>query len=283
MGPISAKLPRKLRNNLLLECGGLCPVPHCTREIWDFFPLNCDLTRENLLPLCHIHYSMAEDKKLSIEMLRTIRNLLRLDRFPTKGPSIRIIPSRDEYLREMSRQIFFTGNEFFITYVGPLCLHPDWYFEKRDEIIMQPNMDRPIRDYLRAYSDIQDKNIKIIFRNTRRYYEKVKQIISPEKCKILVNDIFFEIDRIWSKKNNKGMEICCVDTGYLHIPTIFKKVAITAFRLSEKSPIEEGALYLDEGIVELEKKRFNQIFDSNFEGIEIELKKLKDFLYKLIK
>src|SRR3989337_891899 len=110
------RLPSALKDELLGECGGLCPILRCTGKVWDFFPLDANpsnLQKENLLGLCQSHYPMA-GQELSMTMLRTIRTLLNRDRFPQRAGSVRSLKTRREYLSEVARHLWTTDDELFI-------------------------------------------------------------------------------------------------------------------------------------------------------------------------
>lgn len=273
-----------IRDELLVECGGLCPIPRCSEKIWDFYPLDGNRTnfpKENLLGLCHIHYPMAGNS-LSVNMLRTIRTMLNQDRFPKRGGTFKYLRTREEYLSEVTRHLWTTEDELYIQYVGPLCLHPDWYHDRRDAFYNLPNMDRPIREFIRVHSRERTSKIRLVFRNAPRYVEKLAEIIKEDEREKFKKDVLGMIDCVWGKYD-RGPDVCCLQTGFLHIPVIFKKVAITSSRAGANLPIQEGAIHFDQEVVELEKSRFNKIFDSNFRGLEVEVESLKDFIVGLWK
>jgi hypothetical protein len=270
------------RDELLVECGGICSVPRCSEKIWDLFPLDgnsSNLTKENLLGLCHVHFPMA-GKSLNINMLRTIRVMLNRDRFPKQSGTFKHLTTREEYLAEVVRHIWTTEDELYIQYVGPLCLHPDWCQDRRDSMTKLPNMDRPIREFVRAHSHERTSKIRLVFRNAPRYRDKVNEVVREHERERFKADVIDAIDTIWGQYD-RGPDVCCLETGFLHIPVIFKNVAITSSRTAANSPIQEGAIHLDKEVVELEKGRFNKLFDSNFRGLSVELGVLKDFIIGL--
>jgi hypothetical protein len=285
-GAFFAKLPKPLQDDLIFECGGTCPIPRCKQEIWDVFTIDgniANIIKDNLIGLCHTHFSMASAKTLTSRMLATIRALLSSERFPEKGPAVRKLVTREDYLRECARQLYTTEDELYIQYVGPLCLHPNWYFERRDQITKLPNMDRPVQEFIRANADKRTSKVRLTFRNAPRYVDKINEVVRPSERDKFIQEVLEIIDQIWGKEAEKGPDLCCLDTGFLHIPTIYKRVAITSSRTGASTPIQQGALYLDRDIVELEKQRFNDIFDANNRGLKQELDVLKTYVQGLWK
>ena len=280
---MSSSLPAAVTNVLMLEVGGLCPVPRCSNDVWGFFPIeeNKGATNaENLIGLCEVHFAMAKAHHLSQSMLTTIKNLLRGDR-GSKGSGIFPLKSRAEYLSEASRQLFTTGDEFCATYVGPLPLHPDWYFHRRDQTTNLPNMDRPVREYLRAHRGSRIASVRLIFRNSIRYLDKLAETILPAERGQLVEDILREIENLWGSNGDRGPDLCCFDTGFFHIPLLYKQVAISSSRSGERKAIQEGILHTDPTYVSWEKRNFNSIFDSSYRGQQKELEALREFVKSL--
>src|SRR4051812_48226663 len=85
---------------LLVQTGGLCPLPRCGRETWDYFLLDGDagnLTHENLLPLCQTHYELAQSKHIPRNVLYVFKSLL-TSQPAYDRPPITELASRAEYL-----------------------------------------------------------------------------------------------------------------------------------------------------------------------------------------
>lgn len=279
---LGLSIPQNVRDQLMLEVGGICPMPRCGEAIWDFYPINGDdrsAEINNLLALCQKHYHLAKTKAISQQLLQTIRQLLGGGR--RKDPAVKTLDSRSDYLREIATQLFNTGDHLCLTYVGPLCLHPDWYFERRDRIVELPNMDRPMREYLRQHSHFRKTTIRIIFRNSSRYFQKVNEIVQSNERMRFIEDVLQEIDNIWGSDGQRGPDVCCLDTGFFHIPVLFKDVAISASRSAPNMPIQKGVLYSDPQYVLWEKQSFNDIFDMSHRGQQTELDMLKSFISSL--
>jgi hypothetical protein len=262
------RIDRAVRNELILQTGGYCPIPRCDNEVSDVFPLDGNVdgpSSDNFVPLCQKHYALVMSGVLNQEMLLTVRKLLSSVKTGTKAV-VRELKSRADYLNEVVSQISTTGEELYVSYIGPLCLHPDWYFERRDATTKMPNMDRSIRNFLRTHSSSPSHRIRIIFRNTRRYRDKVNEAVRPTEHKRFISEVLQEIESIWGPDGEKGPDLCCYDPGFFHIQVIFAKAAVSASRPQASAPIESGLLHLEPSYVTFEKRSFNQLFDLTNRG-----------------
>jgi hypothetical protein len=142
-------------------------------------------------------------------------------------------------------------------------------------------MDRAIREYLRLYAHRKQPDIRLIFRNTQRYLQKVADVVAPTEHSDLARDIQSEIDRIWGAEGEHGPEVCCVDIGFSHIPILFRDAAIAAYRRTPVAQIDSGLLYRDRGYITYEKRHFDEIFQMSNRGRSVELRALRDFVSTL--
>lgn len=275
-------IPIDLRDRLTFEVGVFCPIPRCEREIWDFYPVDGNpkhVKYENLVPLCQIHFVMAKTQKLTRKMLSAIRNLL--SRSLQNRPEYKELPSRSALLHEITGQLYNTGDELHLTYVGPLCFHPNWYHDRRDsKEIGVPNLERPFRQYLTTHNE-RTHSIRIEFRNAPRYLEKINEIVMPNERTKFIQETLADIDEVFGEYGENGPDIACLETGFFRHPYVFRGAVIEASRGAPHLPMAQGILITDPHYVQWEKFSYNQVFDLGYRGQEEELQTLKDFVSHL--
>ncbi len=277
-------VPKEIRDRLMLECGIKCPVPQCNREVGldihhiDENPSNNEY--HNLLILCAIHHRMAHNKMLSSNMCKTMKDYLsRENRF--SSAYISNLKSRSEYLNAASLQVQNAISGYRCIYVGPLFLHPDWYFAKRDLIFGMPNFDREVKQFILNLAAKERDSVKIILRNTQRYIDKIDEIVEIGQREQFREEVINCIKSIWGGDGRKGPLISCVDTGFLRIPIITDECLLIASRSAAGTPIAGGYRMTSREDIEREKSMFDQIFLTSYKGMEKELKELVGFVESL--
>ncbi|MEQ3530176.1 hypothetical protein [Pseudoalteromonas sp. XMcav11-Q] len=230
------------------------------------------------LLLCQEHSELYHNGIISEEMLFALAELQTEE---VQSSSSVFLDSRERYLGEITRRLNdFTGT-LYITYVGPLPLHPLWYQDIRDLSTTLPNMDRLVKKIITEQSNGADYDIKIIFRNSARYIEKVREMTPPILMKKLRFDLLESIDNIFGPGKKQPL-FCCSDFGNVRIPTIFMDAAITAIREVPSSPIDSGILITESKILEWEKNSFERIFLGAHRGVHTELNELKNFISSVL-
>jgi hypothetical protein len=276
-------IPRGLRDFLLLEAGVRCPVPKCEREVAldvhhiDGDPANNE--RMNLLVLCAVHHRMAHEGMLNSNMCSAIKRLLVSEnRFSDVGK--RILRTRDDYLACAIDELDNTKRNFRCVYVGPLFLHPDWYFRRHQRQTGAPGLDRQVREFLRACDQDRRISTRIILRNTQRYVDKVFEIVRPSEVTRLKSEMLSLVDEIWGKSGRRGPLLCNVNTGFLRIPLIFDSSIVVTTRAAEGMPVEGGVIYRSDEDVKLERRTFDTVFDAASESMKTEVNRLREFIEK---
>lgn len=182
--------------------------------------------------------------------------------------------TRDEYIEKAIEEIE-RSNTLRCIFVGPLPLHPDWYFDLSEKTTAYASMDRVVSNAL------QDKNKKvmIIFRNNARYLSKVKGKIESEKIPDLIKYINDKFSEYLKPSYNNTLVV--EDTGIFHIPIITDNVCIFATRESPDSPVNGGLLIKDKQTIEWEKMQFDKMVDIIAESGN-QKTKMRLFLKKLL-
>jgi hypothetical protein len=251
--------PSELMAGLVILVGNICPFPGCAsmpsrvvefRDGWRAKP-----TMDSSLPLCASHAQQAGKGEIEPSLLKTIRQLIRPARGPKSGQGSRELTTREEYLAAIRDRVQRGTKALRGVYVGPLPLHPEWYFNLRDGATHLPNMDRPIS----ACLDDPDCETFLIFRNTPRYAEKVRELLPSDLMQALAAQIIERIDAVYSQ--NSSNHIVCADTGIFHSPVILDDAVITAFRSTPQTPVGSGLLVTDTDQVRWESEAFDRIFE----------------------
>jgi hypothetical protein len=251
--------PAGLAAELLNLVNNICPFPGCAgmpsrvvefRDGW-----RGHLTMESSLPLCAGHAEQAGRGEIEPGLLKTIRQLLRPARGPKGGQRSRTLATREEYLAAIRDRVQRGTMSLRGVYVGPLPLHPDWYFSLRDGATGLPNMDRPIS----ACLDDPDCETFLIFRNTPRYTEKVRELLPPDLIPALATAITGRIDAVYGQ--GQSNHLVCQDTGIFHIPVILDDAVITAYRPTPQTPVGGGFLVTDADQVRWEREAFDRMFE----------------------
>ncbi|MFJ5306793.1 hypothetical protein [Streptomyces sp. NPDC088350] len=272
--------PAELLAGLTSLVGNICPFPGCAdlpSRVVEFRDGSRGRpTMESSLLLCASHSDQAGRGEIGSGLLKTIRGLLKPDRGP-KGGS-RSLATRDEYLATIRDRIARGTRSLRGVYVGPLPLHPDWYFNLRDGATNQPNMDRQVATCL----DAPGCETFLIFRNSPRYAEKVRELVPAELMPVLVAQIIGRIDAVYGQSGSNHM--VCADTGIFHIPVILDDAVITAFRSTPQTPVGSGLLVTDPDQVHWERDAFDRIFAyycSEVAGVS-QVERMKEFVRSLL-
>lgn len=207
---------------------------------------------ENSLLLCQEHAAQCVNSTTDYsEFLQDIRRVIRGNRGMLVKES-RLLCTREEYIKTVVDEVPKSKNIKCI-YVGPLVLHPDWYFDLRENQTNIKSMDRIVSEA------VKNKNIKvtIIMRNEQRYIEKVKECVLQSKMSSLIAEIKKNFDEyIFSEAYNNT--VLFWDAGIYHIPIILDHACIFAIRDDAISPITHGTI--SENKEEIYKE--NRMFDS---------------------
>ena len=212
---------------------------------------------DNSLPLCSNHAEQARKGQIEGGLLRTIRQLLRPIRSIGTRYDSTPLDTRASYLAEIRDRIDAGTTSLRSVYVGPLPLHPSWYFNLRDGATNLPNMDRSVA---RCLEDPACETY-LIFRNTQRYVSKVRELLPSDNLPVLAAQIIRRVDELYGSKAGRNNHLVCADTGIFHIPIIFDQAVITAFRSTPQTPVDGGILITDVDQVRWERLAFDRMFE----------------------
>lgn len=162
---------------------------------------------------------------------------------------------------------------------GPFFLSPTWFLERKASQTRHKNFDKALFEFIKENSSTTvNENIKIIFRNTIRFADKIKQFLTPSEYKPYVRDTLQNISEIWGENADKGPLLCCIDPGYMHIITSSDSCAIITHRVGTISPTQQGYLTTDANEILRISGEFDDVFNYNYTSQKQELSKLIEFL-----
>lgn len=272
-------VPLPVSDAVVAEAGAACIIPRCDRAPAKLVALQptAPPSVDNLVPVCSNH-SKVNQGVVTMGMLRHLKALTsRITRIATGE----VLRTRRDYLQAVVDTLRTQPKRVLLTYVGPLCLHPDWYFDRRSAAHGLPDMDREVRTLLRSYALGEGRDVRVIFRNSPRYIDKVNEIVKPDDRQRLIDDVLREIDTIWGRDGRQGPAICCLNAGHFHIPLIFDSSVIVASRASSGAPITDGFLRTDSETVKWEEEKFSALFKASSRGQAEEVLELRMFVASL--
>lgn len=229
---------------------------------------------ENSIAVCKKHADLCLDRVIPLKDIEDMIKLAQPNRNEGSIMGNIEFKTREEYMKKAIEEIE-KSKTLRCVFVGPLPLHPDWYFELCEKETNYKSMDRVVAN---ALSD-KNKKVMIIFRNSPRYLSKVKSKIGTADTRRLVeyiNNAFIE----WSKPSYNNT-LLIEDVGIFHIPIITDDVCIFASRTSDNSPVNGGILIKDKQTIDWEKKQFDLMVDK-IAQVENQRAKMKTFIKKLL-
>ena len=267
------QLKEPAKAELLIHMQGRCAMPTCPSPIrFQATPIE-DNTRKLPVGVCHDHASALKRGEIDPDVILTFSQLTEPATKRSTG-SVKLA-TRADYLAAVFERLQNPVSRFYTAYVGPLPLHPQWYYDYRDVFRPEQNMDRAVNRLIRQSAGV---NVRIVFRNAPRYLEKVKELATPSVQRRLKADILDFIDEVWGDNGERGPQIACIDTGPYRIPTIFDDCAITASREQSGRPISEGVLVRDQTVVSWEAGAFERLFLAGTRGQATEVFQLKQYV-----
>lgn len=249
----------ELLATLIRLVGESCPFPSCSREVAYAVVLRENKRQaasfDNSIALCANHAEQASKGEIEPSLLKTIRQLLRPARAGRSTTGARTLTTREEYLGTIRDRVSSHTTSLRCVYVGPLPLHPDWYFTLRDGATTLPNMDRAVARRL----DDPRCSTYLILRNHERYVEKVKETVPADLLPALGQHIIDRAEQVYTSASSN--HVVCADTGVFHIPIIVDNAVISAYRSNPQSPIDGGLLVTDRDHVQWERTAFDRMFE----------------------
>ncbi len=268
-----------------MEVGFKCPIPHCTHEApsLEIHHINENPSNneyENLIALCPTHHSMVTRGIIDRKSVKLFKGLL-IGTIDRKTQSENEFLSKREFHKQSKAFLDKKVLPFRTTFVGPMFLHPDWLFDLNQKKKSGVGYDRSIFEFIKSIDERDSSDIKIICRNNNRYKKIVSELVPQDKFELFKQQTLERVDEIWRKDRLVSPLICCVDTGFLQIPTIHDDVLFMTYRKTETTPIGETLAVRDVSFVEKQKKMFDEVFETSFRGIDVELESLKAFIREL--
>ena len=167
--------------------------------------------------------------------------------------------------------------------MGPYFLSPKWYRERVNANNSHDDFDSKFFEFVRKKTNKGiNKNIKLIFTNTRRYEVKVKDILTPNEYSRFFEDVLENMRIIWGTNADRGPLLCCVDPGYMHIITSTDNCAIITQRAGIMEPTHQGYITTDKDEIRRINQNFDDIFDYNYSTQKLELQKLEEFVRSIM-
>jgi hypothetical protein len=254
-----------------------CPVPNCSDPVAETIEL---ADGKGTLSICSNHARLHHDGKVPMDLLKTIHAWI-------SGPpaAYEEIRSRSELLKYLVEQTKRScGFNLRINYAGPLFLHPEWYHERRDELeYPAPNLERELFSLLKRRNHSSYSDVKIIFRNVPRYFAKVDRLVAPNERQRLVEGMLQRADEVWPESGTYGPDLLCTETGFHRHPFIFSRSMVDVVRNKPDLPTRSGIVQHDEQYVTMQRKLFDDLYESCGVDRRSEFNKLLDFIKSVSK
>lgn len=190
----------------------------------------------------------------------------------------KMLVTRKEYMDELIKHLGLNSKSYRAIIVGPIFLHPNWVFERRNKISSTSSYDDKLYEFVMSKSLRRNHNIKIILRNTERYKTKLDKLVLPEERERFKQDVLLAIDALWGMNNEKGPDLVCSNVGHFRIDVIFDNAVVSAARLSDSRPVSGGMLSLSKQDHQVQTQFFDQVFNELSEGNSIEVNKLREYV-----
>ena len=184
----------------------------------------------------------------------------------------------DAYIKSLENTMSFRN-----ILTGPLFLSPKWYRERVMANSTHQDFDSIFYSFVKENSrDSVNTNIKLILRNTPRYFAKIQEYLSIDEYNTFFSEVLQRIDELWGTDGSKGPLLCCVDPGYMQLLTISDSVGITTHRLGVNEPTRQGYITHDKDEIRKMKDTFDSMFEFNYTSQIEEIEKLKHFIKSLM-
>jgi hypothetical protein len=281
-------LAQALKDQLLLEVGLKCPVPKCTHEEGleihhiDDDPSNDDPM--NLLVLCSFHHTQATYGRLSKRMCRDIKHML-IETGHRSFSGVKyynkeefeLLDSRTAFFNEAIRLISLEPRKLRIMLVGPVFLHPDWIFARRDKVETRPSFARQFQSYLFGSLAV-DRDIRILLNNTERYIQVLRKLLKGSELQRFKTDVLANLRVLVEQDVHRSVGLCCLNPGYYQMVYITERACLETSRETIDTPIKGGAVCRDPFYISKQIDKFDRIYDNAFQGVDRELNTLRHFV-----
>lgn len=227
-----------------------------------------------LLKTSHTHRELSSSvKKIEVSSVnKTVGSIVKDD----------VLLTRSAYIKTCTN-LLPEVTTIRATLVGPMLTHPKWYSERRKPYRLYPDFDLTLRRRileLQKGDELLD-DVRLIFRNTSRYVEKISSVVGEKERELFKKEVLSNIDRIWGSDAHKGPRICCVDTGNLKVAVVYDSTVLTNCRPRSGDPISSGYLIQSRERADIERATFDQVFEANYSNQLEEIAKLRKFIVSL--
>lgn len=193
----------------------------------------------------------------------------------------RVLHSREEHAAQAIEQLERGPQTLRATWVGPLFLHPQWYFDRRNADTQRPHIDIALLEYLRRIDVRRSHAHRLICRNAARYRAKIDRYVLPPERDRFIADVLSNVDELWGNDGERGPDLCCIDSGFLKVELIFDDSMIVSHRAGPTAPLSGGTIISDPDSILAERVEFDAVFDGSSRGQFRELQELRHFVRTL--
>ncbi|MGQ4268607.1 hypothetical protein [Nocardiopsis changdeensis] len=168
-----------------------------------------------------------------------------------------------------------------VTIMGPTFLLPDFIHFRRDR-------EKPGRNFTRELKEKLSKGevdfAYVVFRNSPERFMKMvgSYVKSNKEFERAINETIENLEMTTSQRIFPSLQFRCVDTGYMHIPHIFDSVALLASRRSPETAVDGGWVVRDRPSLDMEKARFDRVFEGTSQTQSMASVQLRRFLESLL-
>lgn len=217
------------------------------------------------------------------ELSNLLQNLFELKDGISRESYIKFtqLPTRKEYNDAIIDAIESAPKSLLAIIVGPHFLDPMWIIQRRLEREYRKSFRLTLKNYLKESLERDDRDIRLIIRNSRRYTEVVKKDI--RKCEIdkFVREMKSAMrSLLFPRKLGSTISFCCWDPGLFQV-IITDEFCFEPNRDTDLSPIDSGNRFEDPTYIRMRRTQFELKFDKNFKGLQTELKSLERYIDSL--
>jgi hypothetical protein len=280
-------IPENIRRAIYIEAGYRCAVPRCQHEIGlEIHHIDGNrnnVNQENLLLLCAVHHRLATNGKMDRKTCRRLKKLLSIEHRILRLPSKMIFhySTRKKFNDAIIGAVEAHPKLLRAIIVGPHFLHPHWVMKRRLQRESRKSFSLALRTYIEKSVHECDRDIRLILRNSIRYPEILKTLMSRNEVAVIIQEMKSTLHRNFSGSGSPCVSFCCVDPGYYYGVLITEKSCFITTRKTALSQIEYGYELKDPCFIEMELVRFDRVFDANFKGLDVEMELLERYITTL--
>jgi hypothetical protein len=189
---------------------------------------------------------------------------------------------RKEYNDHVIRAIESNPMRLRAIIVGSHFLHPRWLMERRVKRERRKSFSQALRNYLENSAREGGHDVRLILRNSNRYYQVLKPDVKNSEVDGLVKEMKFTLHELFSDEPlNPTISFRCKDPGYYYGVLITDSSCFVYSSNSGDSRIEFGEEHKEPAFIANELTRFDQVFDAGFRSQAVEIRILEGFIDSL--